>query len=57
MLSKMAWNAFKKTGDINTFLEYTQTKNIEENFEEEKKNLNEAKNGDNKNKGYYFKRK
>ena len=50
MLSKMAWNAFKKTGDINTFLEYAQTKNIEEN-------LNEAKNGDNKNKGYYFKRK
>lgn len=50
MLSKMAWNAFKKTGDINTFLEYTQTKNIEEN-------LLEDKNGNNKNESYYFKRK
>ena len=50
MLSEMAWNAFKKTGNINTFLEYTQVKNIEEN-------LIEAKNGDNKDKGYCFKRK
>ena len=50
MLSKMAWNAFKKTGDINTFLEYTQTKNIEEN-------LSEEENGNNKDKSYYFKRK
>lgn len=50
MLSKMAWNAFKKTGDINIFLEYTEMKNIEEN-------LIEDKNGNNKNEGYYFKRK
>lgn len=50
MLSKMAWNAFKKTGDINIFLEYMEMKNIEENVIEDQ-------NGDNKNKGYYFKRK
>lgn len=50
MLSKMAWNAFKKTGDINIFLEYTEMKNIEEN-------LIEDKDGNNKNESYYFKRK
>lgn len=50
MLSNMAWNAFKKTGDINIFLEFTKTKNIEEN-------LIGDKDGNNKNEGYYFKRK
>lgn len=50
MLSKMAWNAFKKTGDINIFLEFTQMKDIEEN-------LIEDKNGNNKNESNYIKRK
>ena len=50
MISKMAWNAFKNTGDINTYLEFVETKNIEENIVEEE-------NGNNQNKGYYFKRK
>ncbi|MCI9366272.1 MAG: hypothetical protein HFJ54_07105 [Clostridia bacterium] len=50
MISKMAWNAFKKTGDINTFLEFSKTKNIEENIIEEQ-------NGYSKNEGNYFKRK
>ena len=50
MISKMAWNAFKKTGDINTYLEFVETKNIEESIVEEE-------NGNNQNKGYYFKRK
>lgn len=50
MISKLAWNVFKKTGDINTFLEFVEVKNIEENLLEEK-------NGDNKNESYYFKRK
>lgn len=50
MISKMAWNVFKETGDINSFLEYAQTKNIEENLLEEK-------NGYSKDKSYYFKRK
>lgn len=50
MLSKIGWNAFKKTGDINTFLEFIETENIE-------KNILEDKNGNNKNEGYNFKRK
>ncbi len=50
MISKMAWNAFEKTGDINTFLEYIETRNVETKIIEEK-------NGNNKNESYYFKRK
>lgn len=50
MISKLAWNAFKNTGDINIFLEFAKTRDIEENLLEEE-------NGDSKNKGTYFKRK
>lgn len=41
MLKNLAWNTFKKTGDINIYLEYIKIKNIE-------KNTGEI-NGDNKN--------
>ena len=50
MISKMAWNAFKKTGNINTFLEFIETKNIE-------KNILEEQNGNSKDQRNYFKRK
>ena len=50
MISKLAWNEFTKTGDINTFLEYIETKNIEEN-------VTEGKNGNNKDESYSIKRK
>lgn len=29
MLKQMAWNTFKNTGDINTFLELKEVQNIE----------------------------
>jgi hypothetical protein len=29
MIKKMAWNTFKNTGDINTFLEFKQIQGIE----------------------------
>ena len=45
MLSKIAWNAFKKTGNINTFLEFVE------------ENLIEERNGNNKDKSNHFKRK
>ena len=32
MIEKMAWNTFKNTGDINTFLELKQLDNIELNL-------------------------
>ena len=30
MIEKMAWNTFKKTGDINTFLELKEVENLDE---------------------------
>ena len=44
MIEKMAWNTFKKTGNINTFLELKEVENLE-------KNMNGEFNGDSKNKG------
>ena len=41
MLKDLAWNTFKKTGDIKIFLEYKKIRNIE-------KNIGES-NGNNKN--------
>lgn len=34
MLKNIAWNAFKKTGDINSYLEFNEVRNIEENMKE-----------------------
>ena len=31
MIEKMAWNTFKKTGDINTFLELKEVENFIKN--------------------------
>lgn len=32
MIKNLAWNMFKHTGDINSYLEFKETKNIEENM-------------------------
>lgn len=32
MIKDIAWNVFKSTGDINTFLELKEIKNIENNM-------------------------
>jgi len=32
MIKQMAWNTFKNTGDINTFLELMEVQNIEKNM-------------------------
>ena len=42
----MAWNIFKNTGDINTFLELIEVENIEKNMAEAEK-----QNGNIENKG------
>ena len=34
MIKKIAWEAFKNTGDINTFLEYKQIDNLEKGIKE-----------------------
>lgn len=34
MIKKIAWEAFKNTGDINTFLEYKQIQDAEKGIQE-----------------------
>ena len=34
MIKKIAWDTFKNTGDINTFLEYKQIQNLEKGIQE-----------------------
>ena len=34
MIKKIAWKKIKKTGDIDTFLEFKQIENIENNIKE-----------------------
>ena len=32
MIKNIAWNTFKQTGDINSYLEFKQVENIDENL-------------------------
>lgn len=44
MIKKIAWDTFKNTGDINTFLEFKQIKDIENKIQKVEQD------GNNKNK-------
>ncbi|MFR3920229.1 MAG: hypothetical protein ACLTXD_03630 [Clostridia bacterium] len=48
MLKQLAWNTFKNTGNIDTFMELVEVQNIEKNIESDSVNL---KYGNNKDKG------
>ena len=54
MIKKIAWNTFKNTGDVNTFLELKQIQNLEEQIQKDKqlKQPMEGQNGNNKNEWY-----
>ena len=52
MIKKMAWNTFKNTGDVNTFLELKQIQNLEEQIDKQLKQPMEGQNGNNKNEWY-----
>lgn len=47
MIKQLAWNTFKNTGNINTFMELIEVQNIE-------KNLKVNEYGDNKDQGDNF---
>ena len=50
MIKQIAWNTFKKTGDINTFLELMEVQNIEKDM-----NINKAEQyGNIQNKSNYY---
>ena len=38
MIKQIAWNTFKNTGNINTFLELVEVENIQKNINGEKDN-------------------
>lgn len=40
MIKEIAWDVFKNTGDINTFLEYKKIDNLEKGFQDAEKNIN-----------------
>ena len=47
MIKQIAWNTFKKTGNIDTFLELKQVINIEENIKAENYEIIESKRSNN----------
>ena len=53
MIKQMAWNTFKNTGDINTFMELVEFENIEKkiNSKIENSDVKVNKYGDDKNQG------
>lgn len=50
MIKKIAWDTFKKTGNIDTFLELKQIMNIEENIKAESNEIIESKRNNNSRK-------
>ena len=56
MIKKIAWNTFKNTGDVNTFLELKQIQNIEQPLQNDMiQNIPqqmEEQNGNNQNEWY-----
>ena len=56
MIKQIAWNTFKNTGNINTFMELMELENIEKNLNNKVENnltkVNEY--GDYKDKGNYI---
>lgn len=54
MIKQMAWNTFKNTGNINTFMELVELENIEKNIDTNKLDKSTIKvneYGELKNKG------
>ena len=49
MIKQIAWNTFKNTGDINTYLELVEVENIEKNMIKEEKTNGNIKGQGNSN--------
>ena len=56
MIKQIAWNTFKNTGDINTFLELVEVENVEKNMIEAKKQNGNIKIEGNSNIGEQYER-
>ncbi len=53
MIKQIAWNTFKNTGNINTFMELMEVENVEKNLNDKLKcnNIKVNEYGELKNKG------
>ena len=51
MIKKLAWNTFKNTGNIDTFMEFMAIQNLEKNIDVNE-NIKVNEYGDNKNQGF-----
>ena len=49
MIKQIAWNTFKQTGNINTYLELKQVSNLEQNVNEKVADYEISKNQRNSN--------
>lgn len=47
MIKKIAWNTFKQTGNIDTYLELKQIQNIEQNLQKVEPDGNNKNEGNN----------
>lgn len=47
MIKKIAWNTFKQTGNIDTFMELKQIESIEEELQKVEQDGNNKNEGDN----------
>ena len=47
MIEKLAWNTFKNTGNINTFLELKQVTDIEQSIKAENYEITKSKRNNN----------
>ena len=56
MIKQMAWNTFKNTGDINTYLELVEVENIEKNMLEAEKQNGNYKGQGNSDSGTQYER-
>ena len=56
MIKQMAWNTFKNTGDINTFLELVEVENLEKNMIKAEKQNGNIKDEGNSNSGKQYER-
>ena len=52
MMKDIAWNTFKNTGDVNTYLELKQIQNIEQQIHTPIEQHKGEQNGNNKNEWY-----
>ena len=56
MIKQMAWNTFKNTGDINTFLELVEVENLEKNMIKAEEQNGNIKDEGNSNSGKQYER-